>query len=146
MAETKTPRKRPSDHKPKAASPKILSVGEDAERPEGIPLRLVRETYTVYPVKSVYSLKMANLGSAMREMRELDVDDDEQRFARIERMQQIVAQVLDWVDQVFSEEDAAKIHRRLDDSKDALDFPHIMEAMEAVQSAASEEETERPTS
>lgn len=143
MANTTTPKspKKPADRKKKATSPTTsIVIGEDASAPEGLPVTLVHEVYTVFPQKTLHSMDMADMASAMRGMKTKaeDMTDDE-KFENAEKTREMVQGVLNWVGTSFPEEDSARIFERLRDTRDALEMRHVLQLMNAVREHFTEE-------
>jgi hypothetical protein len=98
----------------------------EAKAREKVPVKLGGVQYDILPPKWALSMKMAV------QARTTGKDDPTVMFDT----------VWEWVDKAFGVAGGKAIRKRIDDEKDPLDLPHLMELMEKV----TEGEAENPTS
>lgn len=122
-----TPKKKTT-----APAPAFEIGGEEQFRTADFTARIVGVVYDVYLPKSAASIALAR-----------SVKTDKKGNVKGDNAE-VVASILEWVDQAFDADGAADIDRRLNDSRDKLDIQHLTEFMQKVVEHQTEE-TENPT-
>lgn len=128
-----------------ATSPSMITVSSTAKK--AIPVDLVGKNYLLTPPKGSLGLRIAKqaqelevqtkAATAAKERITLlqDAGRDEEA-SKIEVPKQdptlMLDLVYDWVRAAFGPKQYAAIKERLDSADDDLDFPHLMELMQAV--------------
>jgi hypothetical protein len=92
-----------------------LQLNITADPREKIRVGLVGQEYDILPPKAAFGLKLA--------VRAKQAADDPSSVS---------ATVDEWIVKAFGKAEAKKIQARLEDAEDDLDFPHIVQLMEAV--------------
>lgn len=93
----------------------MVEINITAEPRTILDVELVGVRYKVNPPKSALALKLAVRAKSAGEDPTL-----------------MMEAIDEWIGKAFGAEEAIKVHERLEDEKDLLDFQHIMALMEAV--------------
>lgn len=88
----------------------------EAKPREGLPVKLVGQSYTVRPPKASFAIRLAKQAKSLKQ------DDPDAAMSVLEN----------WLKQAFAAEDYEAVLARMDDPDDELDIEHIAALMEAV--------------
>jgi len=104
-----------TESKTPAASPDVPGISIEIDKPEPIPVTLGDKVYRGFPPKTAGTFR------AVKRIQEAS-DDPEKMLNEIEN----------WLKSVFTAADAKKILARLEDPRDGLDMPHVIELLQKM--------------